>query len=167
MDILKRLLITAAVTTIVAVLVVGGLLYFGQKPPPGPPPPREELPEALVVYCMHDDQRDQYCRTIEEYTHQVLEKSFSAELKNENLVWLVINYEHPNNSFVVEEYDIEKPTIVVVDGRPAKGRAWKNHHRKIWELIEDENAFKEYMRKEIEKALKDVPSSKDRSERGK
>ena len=156
----KRLLITAVAAFVMASLIAYGMLHWGQfanQDVPPPPPPMEALPESLVVYCFHDNQRGPQCRKIEKLTHEVLEKDFGPQLQDRRLTWLVVNYEHPNNAFIIEKYDIGKPCIVVVDGRPGRNRAWKNHQLKVWELIDEEPAFKDYMRGEIQEALKDVP----------
>ncbi len=156
----KRLLITAVAAFVMASLIAYGLLHWGQsanRDVPLPPPSVEALPQSLVVYCMHDTERGPNCRKIEKLTHEVLKQSFEKELQDGRLKWLVVNYEHPNNSFIIEEYDIGKPCIVVVDGRSGKNRAWKNHQLKVWELLDEEPAFKDYMRGEIQEALKDVP----------
>lgn len=160
----KRLLITAVAALIMASLIAYGLLHWGQfahRDVPLPPSV-EVLPESLVVYCMHDTERGPNCRKIEKLTREVLEQSFEKELQDGRLTWFLIDYELPNNTFLIKEYDIGKPCIVVVDGRPGRNRAWKNHQRKVWELLDDEKAFKEYMRGEIQEALKDVPLSDDR-----
>jgi hypothetical protein len=154
----KRLAITAVAAFIMASAIAYGLLRWHRFAYPDvPPPPVEELPEAVVVYCMQDDERGPMCRKIEKLTQEVLDQSFGKELQDGRVKWLLVNYELPDNKFIIKEYDIVKPTIVVVDGRPGMKRAWKNHQRKVRELIDDEKAFKEYMRDEIQKALKDVP----------
>ena len=155
----KRLLITAVAAFIMASLIAYGILRWGQflNQDVPLPPSVEDLPESLVIYCMHDTERGPDCRKIEKFTHEMLEESFEKELQDGRLTWLVVDYELPNNSFLIDEYDIGKPCIVVVDGRSGKNRAWKNHQQKVWDLLDDEKAFKEYMRGEIQEALKDVP----------
>ncbi len=150
----KRLSITAAVALVMACAIAYGLLLL-RRPPPPPPPSVEELPQSLVVYCMQDDDCGPESQKIEALTHEVLEKSFAKELRDGQLTWLVVNYELPNNKFIIKEYDIRKPCIVLADGRPGKNRAWKNLQPQAPKLLDDEKAYKNYMRSEIEKALKD------------
>lgn len=151
----KRLAITAAGALVAAIAVAYGLLsWHRQANPVVPPPLVEELPEALVVYCFYNAERGPDSRKIERLAQETLEQSFDKELEDGRIKWLIVNYQHPNNRFVIAQYDIRKPCIVVVDGRPGKNRVWKNHEQKVWELRDDEKAFKDYLRAEIEKALK-------------
>jgi len=116
----------------------------------------EELPEALVVYCFHDNRQDEKDEKIERFTREVLETSFAAPLKEGRLVWRVVNFEDPENAFLADKYLLASTCIVVVDGRPGRSRAWKGYYQKTWDLVGDERVFKEFMRGEIQKAFDEV-----------
>ncbi len=70
----------------------------------------------------------------------------------------MVNFEEPGNAFFADKYNLKHnlvPThIVVVDGRPGKGRARKDYQQKVWELVDDQKAFKSFIRGEIQEALK-------------
>lgn len=154
---IKRLFITAILSLIMASLIAYGFSKWRESQIKPPPPSVEVLPNAVVVYCMHDVERGPDCRKIEKLAHEVIEESFAKELEDGKLAWTLVNFEHPINDFLIEEYDVRKPTIVTVDGRPGMNRVWTNHQTKVWELLGDEKAVKEYIQAEIKKALEATP----------
>ena len=114
----------------------------------------EPLPDALVVYCFHPAEHCASCEKIENYTHEVLEKSFTAPLKQGQVVWRVANYESPQNTHFADEYQIISTCIVLVDGRAGHSGKWKNLQQQAWELVDNKKAFQDFVRGEIQEALK-------------
>lgn len=154
---IKRLISPTVVSLIMASLIAYGFSRWRESQIKPPPPSVEALPNAVVVYYMHDVERGPDCRKIEKLAHEVVKESFAKELDDGKLAWTLVNFEHPTNAFLIKEYDVRKPTIVIVDGRPGMNRAWTNHQTKVWELLEDEKAVKEYLQAEIKKALEATP----------
>ncbi len=150
----KKLILTALAAFAMASLAAFGLRKWHEAALPPPPPPREALPEALVVYCFHDQRRGPNCRRMEKLAREVLEKDFAEQLGAGRLKFLLVNYQLSQHSFLIDEYDIEKPSIVLVDGRPGRQRQWKNLQEKVWKLLDDEKAFKDFIRDEVREALK-------------
>ncbi len=114
----------------------------------------EALPKALIVYCFHPTERCPNCEKIESYTREVLEKSFAGPLKQGQLVCRVANYESPENAHFVDEYKILASCVVLVDARSGRAEAPKNLQQQAWELVGDKEAFQNFVRGEIQKALK-------------
>ena len=113
----------------------------------------EPLPDALIVYCFHPSERCPNCEKIENYTREVLEKSFAAPLKQGRIVCRVANYESPENAHFVDDYQILASCIVLVDARSGRSGAWKNLQQKAWELVGDKQAFQDFVRGEIQEAF--------------
>jgi hypothetical protein len=154
---IKKFIFTAAGAFVMASLVAWALLAMRPKPPE--PPPTEELPKALVVYCFHTNQQSAKSEKIEQWMHELLEKSFAAQLKYGQIVWQVRNVEEPENTHLADKYQITTTSIVVDDGRPGNpGRATK-YERKAWGLADDKEAFTKYFRGEIANALKQQASA--------
>jgi hypothetical protein len=114
----------------------------------------EPLPDALIVYCFHPSERCANCDKIESYTREVLAKSFAVPLKEGRLVWRVRNFELPENAHFADDYQILASCIVLVDARSGHAGAWKNLQQKAWELVGDKQAFLDFVRGEIQEALK-------------
>lgn len=113
----------------------------------------EQLPDhALVVYYFHGDTRCPTCRTIENYSQEAVQAAFATELAENKLLWKVVNYEQPENSHFVTEYELVSPTVVLV--RTAKSQVvdWRDLVR-VWELVGDRDAFTEYIQSETRSML--------------
>jgi hypothetical protein len=149
---IKKLLVTAVVAFAVASLVA--LALSERFRPPEPPPQPEPLPDALIVFCFHGNERPEKCKKMEAYTREVLEKSFADPLKEEKIVWRVLNYEDPENAHLKDDFRVVSSCIVLGDARSNRPGIAKNLQKKAWELVDDKEAFKEYIRTEVEKALK-------------
>lgn len=111
-------------------------------------PAAEPLPDnGLVVYYFHGDTRCPTCRNIQNYSHEAVQDAFADELAGNKLLWKVVNYEQPENSHMVTEYEIVSPTVVLV--RMANGEVadWRNLMR-VWELVGDRDTFTEYIQEE-------------------
>jgi len=146
----KKLIFTALAVFVVVGVVVASLRLW-------PAPPRagngEPLPDALIVYCFHANERCPTCEKIESYTHEVLARSFAVPLKEGRLVWRVRNFEAPENAHFADDYKILTSCIVLVDARSGHAGAWKNLQQKTWELVGDKEAFLNFVRGEIQEAL--------------
>ena len=148
---IKKLLATTAAAFIVAGLVVWGL---NRVRPHAPPPPPDDLPQALVVFCFHGNDQVRKAGKMQRWTKELLDKSFSEELKTGRLQWRIVNYEEPNNAHYVKKYHLANATIVVDDGRPGNPGVATNYEPKAWSLIDNKAAFLDYFREEIAKSLK-------------
>lgn len=148
---IKKLFVTALVAFVVASLAALGLRE--QFRPPEPPPAAEQLPNALIVFCFHGNERPPKCKNMEAYTHEVLEESFADPLKEGKIVWRVLNYEDPENAHLKNELRVVTSCIVLADTRSDGPGIAKNLEKKASELIDDKEAFKRFIRDEIEKTL--------------
>ena len=148
---IKKLLATALVAFAIASLIA--LVVCEKRRPPEQPPPPEPLPDAVIVFYFHGNARDPKCKNVEAYTHEVLEESFADPLKEGKIVWRVLNYEDPENNRFKSDFRIVASCIVLADARSDPCIA-KNLQKKAGELVDDKEAFKEYVRGQIEEVLK-------------
>ena len=117
-------------------------------------PPPENLPQALVVYCFQTTQRSAKGEKIEQWMHEVLDKSFASQLKAHKIVWQVVNFEEPENAASCRE--IRGHRDGYRGGRRPAGQSGPSHQLPAEGLgvAEDKEAFTKYFCGEIEKALK-------------
>lgn len=148
---IKKLMATAIVAFGVASLVALALSELFR--PPEPPPQPEPLPSAFVVLCFHGGTLTEKCKNIEAYTHEVLEESFAEPLKEEKIIWRVLDYEDPENAHFKNDFGITATCVVLADTRSDGPGIAKNLQKKGSELADDKEAFKAYIRAEIEKAF--------------
>jgi hypothetical protein len=150
---IKKLFLTAAAAFVVASLAALGLRVYLTRGSPEHPA-AEQLPNAVIVYCFHGNERCPTCKKIESQTREVLDKSFAVALKDGQLVWRVLNFEKPENAHFKDEYQIVASCIVLVDARSGRAATARNLQQTLWDLADDKEAFTTFVRDEIEKALK-------------
>ena len=92
------------------------------------------------------------CGIIEDYTQDVLNGDFSEEVKTGRLLWKPINVEVPANRHYVDDYQLFSKSVVLAVGAGGTEKRWKNLER-VWVLVNNEAAFKEYVRGEIRSQL--------------
>jgi len=109
--------------------------------------------KKLVVYYFHTTFRCQSCNMIEQFTKQAVESGFADELKKGLIELKVINVEEKGNEHYAEEYKLYTKSVIVSDVRNGKEASWKNLE-KVWQLLGDQNKFKEYIQTEVKTSLK-------------
>ena len=58
--------------------------------------------DKVIVYYFHGDFRCQSCHLIEQYTEQTVSTNFQNELRNNTLVYSVVNVEEKKNKHSVK-----------------------------------------------------------------
>jgi hypothetical protein len=113
-------------------------------------------PHHLVVYYFHTNYRCSSCRKIEAYAHRALETGFAAELADGRMEWRVVNVEEAGNEHFVKDYQLYTKSVVLSDLAAGKEVRWKNLP-KVWELLNDEAGFVEYVQTETHAYLDAMP----------
>jgi hypothetical protein len=83
--------------------------------------------------------------------------AFAEELKTGQLELQVLNVETPENKHFVKEYQLYSQSVVLSDVHEDQEVRWKNLP-KIWKLLYDETAFKQYLQSEIADYLREERS---------
>ena len=154
------LLFVAASTIYLVVKETGGSQSAAQRETASPQtgqeqstPPRASSENTMVVtkvvaYYFHGNVRCTTCRTIEAYTREALESSFSDALKNGRLEWRVVNVEDPGNDHYVQDFQLSTRSVVLERVEDGKRQDWKNL-RRVWELVRrDKEDFLKYVQGE-------------------
>lgn len=103
--------------------------------------------DQITVYYFHGNTRCYTCNKMEQYTKEAVATSFND---NKNIVFQAVNTDTPENKHFLKDYSLYTKSVVVKD---EKGN-WKNLD-KIWMLVRDEFAFKEYITMGINDFIKD------------
>ncbi len=106
----------------------------------------------IIVYYFHGKFRCHTCKRIEKLTKETVSESFANGIKTGRVKIKVINVDKKENSHFNKDYQLFTRSLIVSDIVKGKEKQWKNL-LKIWELILDEEAFKEYIRSEIKEYL--------------
>ena len=110
--------------------------------------------DVEVVYYFMTTQRCQNCMKIESYTKEAVQEQFSEKLNNETMILKMVNVDEPQNRHFIQDYQLYTKSVVLVRYRDGKQVEWKNLDR-IWNLLGDETAFKEYVVREVKAFVKE------------
>jgi hypothetical protein len=102
---------------------------------------------VLSVYYFHPTARCKTCLDIEAYSKESVDswkKSFNGKV-----IWTALNIDEKENEQYLSRYDLKFSSLVISLTMDGKEIAWKNLEN-IWELVNDKNAFINYVTKELE-----------------
>jgi len=102
----------------------------------------------IIVYYFHGKVRCYTCKRIEQLTKDAVSDFFADEIKKGLIALQVIDVDKDENSHFTKDYQLFTRSVVVSDMVNGKEKRWKNL-QKVWELVRDEKAFKEYIKSEI------------------
>lgn len=111
---------------------------------------------AVRVYYFHTTQRCASCRKIEAWTQEAVQAPWPENLAAVPVEWVPLNLDEPANRHFVSDYRLFTKSVVVVDLSGGKQIRWKNLPR-VWELLMDRDAFRQYVRREVAAYLETKP----------
>jgi hypothetical protein len=140
--------ITAKLAVLAA--LVGGAWLLAV---PAAAAPAEEKPAAQpsrrVVACyFHRTQRCPTCRTIGSYVEEAVNTGFASEIKAGTVSMHFIDFQDEKNKKYTDYYKIEGPTLVLIDVRDGKVKAWKPAPN-VWTLVSKKDEFLKYVQDEV------------------
>jgi hypothetical protein len=106
----------------------------------------------IIAYYFHGEVRCVTCRKIESLSHDVVASDFAGPLKTGQLEWQVVNVELPENQHFIRDYQLVTKSLVLVRYEDGKQVGYKNL-QKIWTYISNEQAFRGYVKGELQAAL--------------
>ena len=104
--------------------------------------------DALVVYYLHGNMRCPTCRSIESQARETVEEDFASQLDSGEIVWKTLNYETPAGEPLRKKFDLMQPVVVLARMKDGQMADWKSLDR-VWALVGDKPAFREFVRGEI------------------
>jgi hypothetical protein len=106
-------------------------------------------PAHYVIACyFHRTQRCPTCLRISSYIEESIQKRFAGEVKDGRVKLVMIDFQDPANAKYTETYNIQGPTLVVMDVRDGKVKEWKPAPR-VWTLVRDKDSFGQYVETEV------------------
>ena len=154
--------LVAAIAAAVATLAgspAPAALSAPAAPRPGAPstnPGQQDGNRVVRVYYFHTTQRCASCKKIEALSAEAIRSGFERELRDGTLEWHAVNLDEPGNQHFVHDYELYTKSLVVVDVANGRQERWKNLP-KIWELLRDEAAFRQYVQGEARAYLEKGP----------
>ena len=108
----------------------------------------------LVAYYFHGDYRCHTCLTMERLAYEALEDGFSDALASGRIVWKSVNVDSPGQEHFNIDYGLTSSALVLVSMVDGRQNRWVDLQR-IWDLVGDEQEFKDYVRSEVATMLED------------
>ena len=110
------------------------------------------MDKGVIVYYFYGTVRCPTCRKFESYTKELLQNTFSEEIKEGNLIWKMVNTDEPGNKHFMSDYGLYTKSIVLVKISGGMQVKWKNLE-KIWETVADKDTFVKYIEDEVREYL--------------
>jgi hypothetical protein len=144
------------VTVVLAAGIAAALVTLAGAPASSAPNPGSPTtsPNSAVgnhvvrVYYFHTTQRCASCKKIEAWSDAAIRAAFERALGAGNLEWEVVNIDDPLNRHFVDDYKLYTKSLIVVDRVNGQQTRWKNLE-KVWQLLQSEPAFREYVQTEV------------------
>ena len=77
------------------------------------------------------------------------------KLKTKKLTFTIINTDLSENKHFIEDYQLYTRSLVIAEYKDGKQVRWKNL-AKVWDYLNDKDAFYEYVRSEIRDCLEQI-----------
>jgi hypothetical protein len=111
--------------------------------------PMKEGPDhTIVVYYFHTTNRCYSCMKLEKLTYLAIAEGFDRELGDGRVKFTSINVEQDENKHFIKDYKLYTKSVIVSDVAQGEEQRWKNLQR-VWELLREDQAFKEYVQDEV------------------
>jgi hypothetical protein len=120
----------------------------------------KEFPDTYVtVVYFHRLPSCDHCQSMARNVYSVLKESFGKDVKERKINLKYVNFEAKENLPFCEAFGVKKPTVILFESSPDGVRS--RRASRIWELVSDESAFKEYIYKEVDAFVKAGNESTD------
>ena len=150
------------IRSVLLVIALGSLAIWGNRAyhkskaialTSNTPPSLETLPvvagNQVVMTYFISGVRCESCKKIEDLSRETAEKSFSAEVATQKLVFRVIDTGEPANRHYVDDYKLTSKTVVISHRVDGKETEWKDMD-KVWDLLDQPDAFRSYLASAIQ-----------------
>lgn len=138
--ILKTFIIAAiALTTIIAVCSAADTNTTGSSV------------EKVEVYHFHPTNGCHTCTTMGQFAEDTVKEFFPNELENKKIVFDHINFQDPNNTELVNQYEVTGSSLMI--GVYDKDGFHKEENMKVWYMTGKKDESMEYLKELIEKRL--------------
>lgn len=120
----------------------------GDESSQGTPPATTPPTTTIMVYYFYGNSRCPSCITVEQYTEEAVLEAFTAEIRSGLVEFRGVNVETPDTKHFIKDYQLYTKSVIVSEVVNGQEQRWKNLE-KVWELLHNEQAFKDYVQQEI------------------
>ena len=152
---MNRTISILVITTLILSYLTIGIINAEEKNKGKDSSSTDKAAKTLIAYYFHGNFRCDNCRKIEHYSRETIEKYFVEELKTKRLNFTIINTDLSENKHFIEDYQLYTRSLVIAEYKDGKQVRWKNL-AKVWDYLNDKDAFYEYVRSEIRNYLEQI-----------
>ena len=116
---------------------------------------KEIKADKLIVYYFHTTFRCWTCNQFEALTKAVVAGRFADQVKEGLLEIRILNVDEPENRHYIKDYELYTKSVVLSLTAGGRKTVWENLDQ-IWQLVRDEQKFREYVGSRIADKLKQV-----------
>ena len=109
---------------------------------------------TVIAYYFHRNIRCFSCLAIETNAARTIESNFKQQLADGTLMWMPVNIDQPEGQEFEKQFEMSANTLVLAKMKGGECVEYKKLE-KVWELLNDYNAFSEYVTVEIKQYLAD------------
>lgn len=106
------------------------------------------LSDGAVVFYFHGHFGCATCDRIERLTRETVATHFVTRGSRPRVAYRSVNTDEPANAHFASKYQLVTRTVAVVRTRGGRETGWKKLNR-VWDLVGDDGALKDYVRTEI------------------
>lgn len=110
--------------------------------------------QRFVAFYFHSTARCVSCRKIEKYSDEAITGSFGNNIADGNLIWTAVNIDEDPNSHFIDDFELYTKSLIIAEYIDTTRVRWKNLDR-VWELLNDREAFIAYVQDEITAFMKE------------
>lgn len=114
--------------------------------------PAAALSHQVIACYFHRTNRCPTCKKISAYIEESVNTGFEAQVKDGSVKMVMVDFQNPKNRKMTDAYKITGPTLVLLDIRDGKVKAWKAAPR-VWSLVSKKDAFVKYVQEEVKNYL--------------
>jgi hypothetical protein len=115
-------------------------------------PDRAEGPCRVIACYFHNTDRCSTCLQIEQAARETVEEAFAVELASGRLTWMTLNMEESQNRAYIAQFDLARPTLVVMRLRGETIERWSPLDD-TWGLIRNSVKFSLYVKDNVSRLL--------------
>jgi hypothetical protein len=113
--------------------------------------PDAEKPKVMLYY-LHATGRCSRCIAMEKYSKEAVDMYFQSEVQSGALEFRTINFDEPENTHYVQDYQLVTKSLVITLVKGGKEQKYENL-KGIWENAGNQEAFHRYVKTNVEKYL--------------
>jgi hypothetical protein len=136
-------------------LIITALFFSNSMAEQKTTPKKFNRADKVIAYYFHGNYRCASCTKIEKYSRDAISRYFDNEIKQGFLTFKTVNTDLSENKHFLQDYQLYTKSLVLIAVKNNKTLKWKNLD-KVWQHLNNQNDFNNYVQTETKKFLDDA-----------